>query len=315
MGFRLRRDVANRNETVRRVNVITVGDQRAEQAVVTPQRRSPHRRRRPGRGREPKCRPERRGTTACSRRRIRDRDGRSGHDRWSRHDLSSAAGTPRRRAARSSALRCRFTAGATGSSTAVDVPGRGEYGKTWTFVKPIRSTTASVFRKAVSVSVGKPTITSVVRLKSASSEAWRRPGRPCSGDASRGAPPSSPDWSGTWRCRETPGVSRSAATSSSVTWLSSIELNRSRSTPGTAATSRSSRGSPYPASRSRKQPRLTPVRTISRCPSLARRRTSSSTAAAVRLRVAPRTSGITQNEQPNEQPSWILTKARTRSSR
>ena len=31
-------------------------------------------------------------------------------------------------------------------------------------------------------------------------------------------------------------------------------------------------------------------------------------------RVAPRTSGITQNAQENEQPSWILTKARTRSS-
>ena len=31
--------------------------------------------------------------------------------------------------------------------------------------------------------------------------------------------------------------------------------------------------------------------------------------------MAPRTSGITQNPQENEQPSWILTNARTRSSR
>ena len=31
-------------------------------------------------------------------------------------------------------------------------------------------------------------------------------------------------------------------------------------------------------------------------------------------RVAPRTSGITQNAHENEHPSWILTNARTRSS-
>ena len=34
-------------------------------------------------------------------------------------------------------------------------------------------------------------------------------------------------------------------------------------------------------------------------------------ASALRLRVAPRTSGITQNAQENEQPSWIFTNART----
>ena len=39
-----------------------------------------------------------------------------------------------------------------------------------------------------------------------------------------------------------------------------------------------------------------------------------STASALRLRVPPRTSGITQNAHENEQPSWILTNARTRSS-
>ena len=38
--------------------------------------------------------------------------------------------------ARSRALRSFFTAGATGSSPAVAVPGRGEYGKTCTFVRP-----------------------------------------------------------------------------------------------------------------------------------------------------------------------------------
>src|SRR5215211_5607904 len=69
------------------------------------------------------------------------------------------------------------------------------------------------------------------------------------------------------------------------------------------------------ANRARKQPRLTPVRTTSRCPCATRRRTSPITACALRLRVPPRTSGMTQKLQENEQPSWILTKARTRSRR
>jgi len=75
------------------------------------------------------------------------------------------------------------------------------------------------------------------------------------------------------------------------------------------------RGSVNPASRSRKQPRFTPVRTISRCPCSTRRAISRRTASARRLRVSPRTSGITQKAHENEQPSWILTKARVRSSR
>ena len=57
------------------------------------------------------------------------------------------------------------------------------------------------------------------------------------------------------------------------------------------------------------------MRTTSRCPWRTRRRISVSTASAVRLRVPPRTSGITQNAHENEQPSWILTNARTRSRR
>ena len=46
-----------------------------------------------------------------------------------------------------------------------------------------------------------------------------------------------------------------------------------------------------------------------------RRRISASTAPACRLRVPPRTSGITQNAHENEQPSWIFTNARVRSRR
>ena len=70
-----------------------------------------------------------------------------------------------------------------------------------------------------------------------------------------------------------------------------------------------------PASRSRKQPRLTPVSTISRCPCATRRSISASTAAARRLRVPPRTSGMTQKAHENEHPSWIFTNARVRSTR
>ena len=44
-------------------------------------------------------------------------------------------------------------------------------------------------------------------------------------------------------------------------------------------------------------------------------RPRASTASAARLRDAPRTSGITQKSHEKLQPSWILTKARTRSSR
>ena len=40
-----------------------------------------------------------------------------------------------------------------------------------------------------------------------------------------------------------------------------------------------------------------------------------STASARRLREPPRTSGTTQKLHENEQPSWIFTKARTRSRR
>ena len=57
------------------------------------------------------------------------------------------------------------------------------------------------------------------------------------------------------------------------------------------------------------------MRTTSRCPCAMRRRISPSTASAARLREAPRTSGITQKLHENEQPSCILTNARTRSSR
>ena len=66
----------------------------------------------------------------------------------------------------------------------------------------------------------------------------------------------------------------------SSTWLISIELSRSRSSPGVAPTSRTRRGRSKPAARSRKQPRLIPVRTTSRWPCVDAPATSRSTASA-----------------------------------
>ena len=77
-------------------------------------------------------------------------------------------------AARSRALRSFLTARGTLSAASVFVPGRGEYGKTCTLVMPASATTPSVRAKAASSSPGKPTITSVVRLKSASGARRRR---------------------------------------------------------------------------------------------------------------------------------------------
>src|SRR5436309_2961384 len=55
----------------------------------------------------------------------------------------------------------------------VDVP-LGEYGKTCTFVSPASATVRSVCSKARSPSLGKPTMTSLVRLNSPRSGSRRR---------------------------------------------------------------------------------------------------------------------------------------------
>ena len=122
------------------------------------------------------------------------------------------------------------------------------------------------------LSPGKPTMTSVVRLKSSRRLELR--------DVLRGrvAPPHRREHVVVARLERDvevprrPSASRAAPrSSSSDRWFTSIEESRSRSTPGTAPASRTSRASVYPASRSRKQPRLTPVRTISRWPWATRR--------------------------------------------
>ena len=59
-----------------------------------------------------------------------------------------------------------------------------------------------------------------------------------------------------------------------VTWLTSIDESRSRSSPSISPAALIRPASESPASRSRKQPRLTPVSTTSRWPCAARRRIS-----------------------------------------
>ena len=105
-----------------------------------------------------------------------------------RSSRASGAGTRPARAARRRAERSFFTGGGTGSRAAVRVPGRGEYGKTCTFVIPASLDDASVLSNARSSSPGKPTITS--RRQVEVRRAARGVGgtsRPCSGGPSRAA--------------------------------------------------------------------------------------------------------------------------------
>ena len=149
-------------------------DEHAEEAVgIRRQRRAPPPPRPDRAGAARSCRRRRRRARACSRPHTRGRAGR----RARRRSLPTRARQRRRESssesARSRAPRSRLTAGGTVSSSAVRVPGRGEYGKTCTFVIPTRSTSASVRSNAASSSAGKPTITSVVRLKPASGASRR----------------------------------------------------------------------------------------------------------------------------------------------
>ena len=132
-------------------------------------------------------------------------------------------------------------AGGTGSSSAVTVPGRGEYGKTCTFVRPAARTVASVVANARSSSAGKPTITSLVRLNSSCSGAsGAGTSRPCSGGPSRAARRRRPIAGGR-AGGGSPSASRAApAISASSTWLISIDERRRRSSPGVSPAARTS---------------------------------------------------------------------------
>ena len=153
----------------------------------------------------------RRRATASSRRRSRGPGGRRA--RRPRADLRAPAraGTPR--ATARAAARCAPSSppAAPCRSPAVACPGAASTGRRAPSSAPARSTTRSVFANARSSSPGKPTITSVVRLKSverarAGAGTWR----PCSAGPSRAGRRRRRTGAGRAGGATTVGVSRSA---------------------------------------------------------------------------------------------------------
>ena len=126
------RDVPDRDEAVGGVHVVAVRDQVAEEAVRLRQRPAPPRRRRRPPRPERARRSARRRATACSRRRSRAPGDRRERRPCSPPGSTSAPGTQRPTPHGARALRSLLTCRGTGSSAAVRVPGRGEYGKTCT---------------------------------------------------------------------------------------------------------------------------------------------------------------------------------------
>jgi hypothetical protein len=180
--------------------------------------------------------------------------------------------------------RVALASGATVSSAAVRVPGRGEYGKTWTFVIPSRSTSESVRSNAA-----RPRREADDHVRR-QVEARERASRRSNCDALYRRPiarrtPSSPDCSGTWRCGETVGVSREPSTSASSTWLTSIDESRRRSTPG-ASRLADEPGERVAGGAVAEAAEVHAGQDDLAMPCAARRRISPSTASAVRLRVA-----------------------------
>ena len=179
--------------------------------------------RRRGRARARRQAPRRRAT-ASSRRRSRGPGDRRARVLGAELRVPAARDTRRATAARRRAPRSFFSCGGTGSSAAVTVPGRGEYGKTCTFVRPGVRDRAERLLEARPSSAGKPTITSLVRLNSpraARAGAGRsRPSSAVPCRARRRRHPTGAAHAGAAR----PSASRAARRSSaSLTWLISIE--------------------------------------------------------------------------------------------
>ena len=172
-----------------------------------------------------------------------------------------------------------------------------------------------VFANAASSSVGKPTITSVVRLKSSSAL------DPPAELPDRVAPPHGAQdavVAGLERDVEVRRDHRRLAHGRDqlgVTWFTSIDESRSRSSPSIAPAFANEAGEREPSLAIAEAAEVDTGQDDLAVPLRDAAPDLGSTAAAERLRVPPRTSGITQNAHENEQPSWILTNARTRSSR
>ena len=175
---------------------------------------------------------------ASSRPRSRGRGGRRGRRHLRRSSHASARGTPRRDAARSRALAVLLDRGRNGVVAGRDRARPRRVREDVHLCDPGRARRrASVRSNARSVSVGKPTIASVVRLKSRERlEPAQERARPCSGAPSSRSTPSSPDCSGHVQMpADRRRLAQRARSSSASTWLISIDDRRRRSRPGDRA--------------------------------------------------------------------------------
>ena len=221
-------------------------------------------------------------------------------------------------AARRRALRSFFTCGGTASSAGGDGPGPRRVRKDVHLRDPGRLRQRRACRwNARSSSVGKPTMTSVVRLKSVErlEPAQVRGGRVAPPHRARGRR-SSPDWSGTCRWLPTVGVSRSARHELVV---DVVDLDRREAQPRAARhradlanEARQRVASVAVAEAAEVDPGeddlAVPLRD-------ATAHLGEHGLPRERLREAPRTSGMTQKLHEKLQPSWIFTNARMRSRR
>ena len=196
------------------------------------------------RGRGRARRPARRRATASSRRRSRGRAGRRG--RRPRADLLAPAREARaRREARAAARSAPSSPrGGTVSAAAVDSPGPRRVREDVDLrdaAPPRRRERAPegalVLGREADDHVGRQ-VEVAERLEPAQVRRGVVAARP-----SRGARRRRPTGAARAGGAATVGVSRSAATSSASTWLTSIEDSRRRSSPGVAPASRTSRGS------------------------------------------------------------------------
>ena len=119
----------------------------------------------------------------------------------------------------------------------------------------------------------------------------------------------SPACTGRCSCSQTVASSCMAVNSSGTAFLGCEVRNRSRQSPGTVSTARSSSGSREPVDGSRYELTFWPRRVTSVTPSAARSLTSATRSSKGRLTSLPRTAGTMQKAQVLSQPIWIVTQA------
>ena len=238
-------DVADRDEARRRVDVVALavraGRRGSRQAARIPSSVTAARAHA-----DELADAARRRATASSRRRSRGRAGRRA--RRPRAELRAparAARVPRERSRRR-ALRSFFTCGGTGSSRRRRRAGPRRVREDVHLRDPgARRRPRACARTQRSSSAGKPTITSVVRLKSASGSSRRRIRRRRVAPRHRAQHAVVARLERDVQVRARRSASRAARRRArSSTWLTSIDERRRRASPGVAPASRTRRGSP-----------------------------------------------------------------------